>query len=194
MNSVPRQGGSEWDGIHPVFPKPRLRADPGIGSHDQRPNDAGAESWRELAPGQSRIGVKRRCPESSRVESREYSVPAECEERTETRRARSTIACRSVRVCAKACYFLRCRMRLRMRRFLRPTLRRPLPRRRLAMRSPLGSRKERNGIVRDAFGASGIDRRADSIRKSIKVSQARLVIGHWSLVTGHWSTKTDSWR
>ena len=35
-------------------------------------------------------------------------------------------------------HFLRCRIRLRIRRFLRPTLRRPLPRRRLAMRSPLG--------------------------------------------------------
>ena len=35
-------------------------------------------------------------------------------------------------------YFLRCRIRLRIRRFLRPTLRRPFPRRRLAMRSPLG--------------------------------------------------------
>jgi hypothetical protein len=33
-------------------------------------------------------------------------------------------------------YFLRCRMRLRMRRFLRPTLRRPFPRRRLAIRAP----------------------------------------------------------
>ncbi len=33
-------------------------------------------------------------------------------------------------------YFLRCRMRLRMRRFLRPTFRRPFPRRRLAIRSP----------------------------------------------------------
>jgi hypothetical protein len=36
------------------------------------------------------------------------------------------------------CHFLRWRIRLRIRRFLRPTLRRPLPRRRLAMRSPLG--------------------------------------------------------
>jgi hypothetical protein len=35
-------------------------------------------------------------------------------------------------------HFFRCRIRLRIRRFLRPTLRRPLPRRRLAMRSPLG--------------------------------------------------------
>src|SRR5579875_3738417 len=55
-----------------------------------------------------------------------------------------------------ACYFLRWRMRLRMRRFLRPTLRRPLPRRRLAMRSPLGGRGSgfrsetgRDGSVRD---------------------------------------------
>ena len=37
-------------------------------------------------------------------------------------------------------YFLRCRIRLRIRRFLRPTLRRPLPRRRLAIHSPQGSR------------------------------------------------------
>ena len=33
-------------------------------------------------------------------------------------------------------YFLRCRMRLRMRRFFRPTFRRPFPRRRLAIRTP----------------------------------------------------------
>ena len=36
-------------------------------------------------------------------------------------------------------HFLRCRIRLRIRRFLRPTLRRPLPRRRLAILSPLAA-------------------------------------------------------
>ena len=38
---------------------------------------------------------------------------------------------------AGATYFLRCRMRLRIRRFFRPTLRRPFPRRRLAIRAPV---------------------------------------------------------
>jgi hypothetical protein len=34
-------------------------------------------------------------------------------------------------------YFLRCRIRLRIRRFFRPTLRRPFPRRRLAILTPV---------------------------------------------------------
>src|SRR5438046_2186263 len=44
-------------------------------------------------------------------------------------------------------YFLRWRMRLRIRRFFRPTLRRPFPRRRLAMRSPRKPRLKPTWVV-----------------------------------------------
>src|SRR5262245_57420087 len=53
------------------------------------------------------------------------------------RNVRVPAACRAgAGLGAGTFYFLRWRIRLRIRRFLRPTLRRPFPRRRLAMRSP----------------------------------------------------------
>src|SRR5205085_6805117 len=54
---------------------------------------------------------------------------------------RKNLSSRPVTATQSLTHFLRCRIRLRIRRFLRPTLRRPLPRRRLAMRAPVLARK-----------------------------------------------------
>jgi hypothetical protein len=69
-------------------------------------------------------------------------------------------------------YFLRCLILLRIRRFLRPTLRRPLPRRRLAMRSPLGCRESIQYQTRTVVMLMGLNENIDSTRKSVIISRS----------------------
>jgi hypothetical protein len=70
-------------------------------------------------------------------------------------------------------YFFLCRIRLRIRRFLRPTLRRPLPRLRLAMRSPLGIDDDTMHGEPNENSVSARSQNANSIRKSANRSRSR---------------------
>jgi len=114
--------------------------------------------------GSTRAGIPRTTREQERPEKRATSSPGP---RVPTRS--NYAPRRRTAPTGAAAHFLRCRIRLLIRRFLRPTLRRPLPRRRLAMPSPQGasmtrrsgtearfSRCETTDHNRHAFRAQGL--------------------------------------
>ena len=138
----------------------------------------------ELAPGQSRVRVKTRCPESSRTD-RTSGIRAERERRTETRRrARRCPAGRfrsTLRVTGKL--FLAVPDAATHAALLAPHFATSFASSTTGHAFSSGVSERRKRLVRDKVTASGIDQRADSIRKSIKVSRPTLDSGEWSVVS-----------
>jgi len=96
----------------------------------------GAKFRREPAPGRSALFARH---DSSGTRDPRHGSPVRA--RSDSGTGGWDWQLRPVDLAVWPNHFLRCLIRLRIRRFLRPTLRRPLPRRRLAMRSPLGCRE-----------------------------------------------------